>query len=138
MNKTAALLLVLALLTAPCLVMPLPVRASSKTLIVPDDYPTLSLAIQNAEAGDTVFVKRGNYHEEVININKSLSLVGEGINETILSLNPPLVETWILYNLLWVPDTAIKINANDVKIQGFTINLPKEGLGVVSGICSWR
>ena len=134
MNKTAALLLVLALLTAPCLVMPLPVRASSKTLIVPDDYPTLSLAIQNAEAGDTVFVKRGNYHEEVININKSLSLVGEGINETILSLNPPLVETWILYNLLWVPDTAIKINANDVKIQGFTINLPKEGLGVVSGI----
>ena len=134
MRKNLALLLVLVFLIASCKSPFLPVQAEPRTIVVPDDYSTLSLAIQNAGAGDTVFVKRGTYHEEAIEINKSISLIGDGINETLLSLNPPLVEVWFLRNLLWVSDTAIKINANDVKLQGFTINLPKEGLGVVSGI----
>jgi nitrous oxidase accessory protein len=133
MGKTITLLLVLLLVTSTTVGF-LPVKAESRTIVVPDDYPTLSLAIQNAGMGDTVFVKRGTYHEEAININKSISLIGESINETILSLNPPLVETWIFYNLLWVPDTAIKINANNAKLQGFTINLPDDDYGVGSGI----
>jgi nitrous oxidase accessory protein len=133
MGKTITLLLVLLLVTSTTVGF-LPVKAESRTIVVPDDYPTLSLAIQNAGMGDTVFVKRGTYHEEAININKSISLIGESINETILSLNPPLVETWIFYNLLWVPDTAITINANNAKLQGFTINLPDDDYGVGSGI----
>ena len=133
MGKSVVLLLVL-ILAASSIVTFLPVKAQARTIAVPDDYPTVSSAIQNAGVGDTVFVKRGTYQEEVININKSISLIGEDIKETILSLNPPLVETWILYNLLWVPDTAIRINANDVKIQGFTINLPNDEYGVGSGI----
>jgi nitrous oxidase accessory protein len=132
-GKIITLLLVLVLVAAPTVGF-LPVKAESRTIVVPDDYPTVSLAIQNAEAGDTVFVKRGTYHEEAININKSISLIGEGINETILSLNPPLVETWIFYNVIWVPDTAITINANNAKLQGFTINLPDDDYGVGSGI----
>ena len=132
MGKTITLLLVLVLVAAPTVGF-LPVKAESRTIVVPDDYPTVSLAIQNAEAGDTVFIKRGTYHEEAININKSISLIGEGINETILSLNPPLVETWVFYNRFWVPDTAIKINTNDVKIQGFTINQPND-YGDIGGI----
>jgi len=133
MSKTAALLLVL-ILAASSIVAFLPVKAESRTIVVPDDYPTLSLAIQTAGAGDTVFVKRGTYHEEAISINKSISLIGEGINETILSLNPPLVEVWYLRNLLWVPAAAITINANDVKLQGFIINLPSDDYGIGSGI----
>jgi nitrous oxidase accessory protein len=133
-SKSVALLLVLVFLTATYIIMPLPVQAEPRTIVVPDDYPTVSLAIQNAGAGDTVFVKRGTYHEEAININKSISLIGEGINETILSINPPLVETWIFYNVIWVPDTAITINANNAKLQGFTINLPDDDYGVGSGI----
>ena len=121
--------------TTSCLIPSLPVQAEPKTIVVPDDYPTLSLAIQNAGAGDTVFVKRGTYHEESININKPISLIGEGINETILSLNPPLVEINYFHNWIWIPDKAIKINANDVKLQGFTINLPKDNHGGIgSGI----
>jgi nitrous oxidase accessory protein len=127
-------LLLVLVLAASSIVSVLSVKAEARTIVVPDDYATISLAIENALDGDTVFVKRGTYHEEEININKSISLIGEGINETILSLNPPLVETWIFYNLLWVPDTAITINANDVKLQGFTINLPDDNYGFVSGI----
>jgi nitrous oxidase accessory protein len=134
MGKPAALLLVLVFLTASCIVAFLPVKAESRTIVVPDDYPTISLAIQNAGVGDTVFVKRGTYDEVAININKSISLIGEDVDETILSLNPPLVETWIFYNVIWVPDTTIKINANGVKLQGFTINLPNDDYGVGSGI----
>jgi nitrous oxidase accessory protein len=133
MKKISTLLLVLVLVTSSTLIL-LPVQAGSRTIVVPDDYSTISLAIQNAGAGDTVFVKRGTYHEEALNINKSISLIGEGINETILSLNPPLVETWIFYNVIWVPDTAITINANNAKLQGFTINLPNDDYGVGSGI----
>lgn len=128
------MLLILVFLTASSIATPLPVKAESKTIVVPDDYSTVSLAIQNAEAGDTVFVKRGTYHEEAININKPITLIGEGMNETVLSLKPPLVETWIFYNVIWVFDTAITINANNAKLQGFTINLPDDDYGVGSGI----
>ena len=132
MSKTVALLLVL-ILAASSIVTFLPVKAQARTIVVPDDYPTVSSAIQNAGVGDTVLVKGGTYQEEVININKSISLIGEGVGKTILSLNPPLVETWVFYNRFWVPDAAIKINANDVKIQGFTINQPND-YGVSGGI----
>jgi nitrous oxidase accessory protein len=133
MQKPITLLLVLVLGASSTIIL-LPVQAGLRAIVVPDDYSTISLAIQNAGAGDTVFVKRGTYHEEALNINKSISLIGEDVDETILSLNPPLVEIWYLYNLIWVPDTAIKINANDVKLQGFTINLPNDDYGVGSGI----
>lgn len=134
MSKSAALLLVLAFLTSSFVIIYLPVQAETKTIVVPDDYATISLAIQNAGAGDTVFVKRGTYHEETININKSISLIGEDIDETILSLNPPLVQVVHLINWIWIPATAITINANDAKLQGFTINFPDDGYGVGSGI----
>jgi nitrous oxidase accessory protein len=133
MGKSVVLVLVL-IVAASSIVTFLPVKAQARTIVVPDDYPTVSSAIQNARVGDTVFVKRGTYQDEVININKSISLIGEGVGKTTLSLNPPLVETWIFYNLLWDPDTAIKINANDVKIQGFTINQPNDNYGVIGGI----
>jgi len=129
-------LLLVLVLAASSIVSVLPVKAEARTIVVPDDFATISLAIQNAGAGDTVFVKRGTYHEEAININKSISLIGDDVDETILSLNPPLVETWIFYNVIWVPDTAITINANNAKLQGFTINLPNDDYGVGSGICA--
>lgn len=133
MSKSVTLLVVLVL-AASGIVTFLPVKGEYRTIVVPDDYPTLSLAIQNAGAGDTVFVKRGTYHEEAININKSISLIGEDIDETILSLNPPLIQTGYLLNWIWIPATAITINANDAKLQGFTINFPDDGYGVGSGI----
>jgi hypothetical protein len=41
--------------------MPLSVEAGSKTLVVPDDHPTIASAIGNATQGDTILVKKGTY-----------------------------------------------------------------------------
>ncbi len=100
--------------------------AAAKTLVVPDDYPTITAAIRNAVDGDTIFVKNGTYEERTLEINKRLSLIGEGAEFTKINLDPPL----------WVspPDAigrssswfnhSIAVDANDFKLTGFTINIP--------------
>jgi nitrous oxidase accessory protein NosD len=121
MGKRVVLLLVFFSLTASCLTMPLPVNAGSKTIVVPDDYSTISSAIGNATAGDTIFVKKGTYEEKTLEISKPLSLIGEGVNQTTINLHPPYNETWILTQSFRTYANAITINANDVKLEGFTI-----------------
>ena len=69
MGKRAALVLVLFFLSASCLITPLPVKAESRTLIVPDDYSTIQSAIKNAAAGDIVFVKKGTYNVSSVLLN---------------------------------------------------------------------
>jgi pectin methylesterase-like acyl-CoA thioesterase len=93
-RNSSALLLVLVLV-ASSIVSVLPVKAEARTLVVPDDYATISLAIENALDGDTVFVKKGTYQESTLAINKSLLLIGEDVDGTILNLDPPLVEAMI-------------------------------------------
>ena len=43
-------------------------------IIVPDQFATIQEAINNASAGDTIFVRKGTYHENII-VNKSLTLI---------------------------------------------------------------
>jgi parallel beta-helix repeat protein len=70
-----------------------PARSSPATITVPDDYPTIQAAINAAADGDTVFVKNGTYYEHVT-INKSITLVGEDSNTTIIDGNGtgPIIE----------------------------------------------
>ena len=63
MSRVLSLLLVLVLVTSSIAVV-LPVKAESRTIVVPDDYPTVSSAIASAVAGDIIFVKRGIYHKK--------------------------------------------------------------------------
>jgi len=60
-----------------------PVKSDPKTIIVPDDYPTIQEAINAANDGDTIYVKSGTYYENVV-VNKSLSLLGENKETTII------------------------------------------------------
>lgn len=133
MRKSVALLLVLVL-TASSIASVLPVKAEARTIVVPDDYATIPSAIQGASDGDTIFVKRGIYQEPTLEINKSLSIIGEDVYNTTLNLNPPLVEAFILRNWLWIPVAAITINADNVKLQGFTINIPRANYGFGGGL----
>ena len=55
----------------------------SKTLVVPDDYPTITAALTHAIQGDTIMVKAGVYNEN-IQINKTLTLEGEDNQNTII------------------------------------------------------
>jgi hypothetical protein len=56
---------------------------SARTITVPDDYSTIQGAIDAANNGDTVFVKSGYYPERLL-INKSISVIGEDRNRTII------------------------------------------------------
>ena len=82
------------------------VKAQPRTIVVPDDYTSIQEAINNADEGDTVFVKSGIYYQTAI-INKSLSLVGENREITIIDGNGN--------------KTRIYIERDNVTITGFTI-----------------
>ena len=83
------------------------VKAQTRTIIVPDDFPTIQAAVNNASARDTVLVKAGTYYETLI-ISKSISLIGAGQEATFINANK-------------TTNNIIDINASAVTIQGFTI-----------------
>ena len=103
MNKTFTMLVVLFFVAASCRVMPLSVKAESKTIVVPDDYPTIQAAIDNATDGDTIFVKKGVYVENPV-VNKSISLVGEDRDSTVIDVT-----------------AGLKVERDEVTITGLTI-----------------
>lgn len=83
-------------------------------LIVPDEYQTIQAAIDNASAGDTIFVKPGTYYGNIsyygITIDKPITLIGQNSQNTIIE------GTNYRY-----ADSVIEITANNVTISGFTI-----------------
>ncbi len=107
-SKKVAVVLILISLTAASIVAPKPVSASSKTITVPDDYATVQAAVDSANDGDTVFVKKGIYHEN-LKINKSLSLVGEDRDATIIDGNSSESSR-----------TPVTITHDNVTVAGFT------------------
>lgn len=88
----------------------------NKTLYVggdgPNNYTTIQEAINDAEDGYTIFVYNGIYYENVI-INKSINLIGQDKNKTIIDGNEK--------------GDVVSIIKDNVRIQGFTIrNSEKE------------
>src|SRR4030042_7035615 len=49
----------------------------------PADFSTIQEAINAADDGDTVFVRNGTYYEHIV-INKTISLIGENPEDTII------------------------------------------------------
>jgi nitrous oxidase accessory protein len=121
MSKTPALLLALVCLTALCLVMPQPAKADATTIVVPDDYSRVQEAIDAANDGDTILVKKGICEEKTLEISKTLSLIGENANETTINLHPPYNVTTIFTQTFTDYANPITIKANNVEISGFTI-----------------
>lgn len=81
-ETTTAFALFLILSFILIIVPEIEVVAESTTIVVPDDYPTITAAIRNAVDGDIVFVKNGTYEERTLETNKRLSLIGEGAEFT--------------------------------------------------------
>ena len=57
--------------------------ARATAIIVPTDFSTIQAAVNNAAPGDTIFVSEGVYYENVV-VNKSICLIGENKNTTII------------------------------------------------------
>ena len=51
--------------------------------IVPDNYLTIQSAINGVNSGDSILVRRGTYHENVV-VNKTVALFGEDRNNTVI------------------------------------------------------
>ena len=93
-----------------------PARSSPATIIVPDDYPTIQAAIDNASAGDTIFVRAGTYNCN-IQIDKTLTLKGESNQNTTLRLQRGGLGAE--YGLV-----GLHVTASNVTISGFQLISP--------------
>lgn len=136
MSTNALLLLILVFLTASCVIMPLPVNASSRTIVVPDDYPTITSAIGNATAGDTILVREGTYEapiNQTLTIEKNLSIIGENAEKTLIKLYPAYNVSRILTAALFSYSDAITIKADNVRISNLTMHIVAPG-GYITAI----
>jgi nitrous oxidase accessory protein len=97
------------------------VNASSKTITVPTNYPTIAEAIGNATDGETILVKSGTYTEQTIEINKSLTIMPQNNNEVTINFHPPQIPENIFGQTIMVYANPISIEASYVKLSGFTI-----------------
>jgi hypothetical protein len=129
MRKLVGYLLVLLTISSIISFEPTMVRAESKTIVVPDDFPTISLAIANASNGDNIFVKNGTYREK-LTINKSISIIGENAQATTIILqskmhkSEPSPEYRLVseyYHPAYWYDEALTVKVDNFKLMGFTI-----------------
>jgi nitrous oxidase accessory protein len=105
-----------------------------KTIVVPDQFATITQAIAQAAAGDTIQVKTGTYQEN-LNINKPLTLQGQEPQTTIIIGEG---------NLDRGAQPVIQVTTNNVKISGFTIesqnystsNLYASGISIQGDQCT--
>jgi parallel beta-helix repeat protein len=134
-TKSVTLLLVLVFLTASCLIVPLPVKAGSRMIVVPDDYSTITAAIGNSTNGDTILVRSGTYEGPInitIVIDKSISIIGQNPQNTIIKLCPAYNVTWILYDPFYSTTDGITITAGSCVLQDLTIQMANPAGGSIT------
>lgn len=91
--------------------------SDSKVISVPTDFLRIQDAINNATVGDTIFVRSGTYNEDIA-LNKSVSLIGESRDSTVInSVDAQYV---------------ISILASDATVCSFTVtNIFPQGDGII-------
>jgi parallel beta-helix repeat protein len=93
-----------------------PVKAEPRTWTVDDDGPadfhTIQEAINAVSAEDTIYVKAGTYYENVV-VNKTVSLIGESKDNTIIDGDGIDV---------------VRIEADNVSVSNFTIQNGGNGI----------
>jgi len=83
------------------------VVAHPAEIVVPDDYAGIQDAINNANDGDTIYVRAGVYYEHVSIDKNGLRLIGENRSTTIIDGNGT--------------GSPVYITANSVTVTGFKI-----------------
>ena len=92
--------------------------ASAKTIYVPTDYSTIQTAVKAAKSGDTIYVYNGTYLEKNIALDKSIRLIGESKDTTIIDGGGK--------------GDVIYVVSNYCEVSGFTVrNSGSEDTGII-------
>ncbi len=97
---------------------------AASTIVVPRDFPTIQAAVDAAAPGDTIRVQSGTYTEQVV-IAKDLTLVGQGVGQTVVQAPPVLIPyAFVVFN--HAPAVAVirVTDGADVTISGLTVTGP--------------
>jgi parallel beta-helix repeat protein len=86
------------------------------SIVVPDDYENISLAVANAKSGDVIFVRSGVYKGS-ITVDKPVTLQGENKETTIVEG-------------LSGGDPAFLVKSDNVTITGFKTRTTTQDMGV--------
>ncbi len=112
--KTSKIMIFIALISLFLLSSNVLSEENSNTLYVDDggtqEYTSIQDAVDNASDGDTVFVYNGIYEEGSFFINKSINLIGEDKENTIIQGTLAQEQSYI-----------VNIISDDVVLSGFTI-----------------
>jgi len=124
MNRktVSGIMLILILISALTLAFSIqPVKGQPKTWTVDDDGPadfhTIQEAINAANPGDTIYARVGTYYENLV-VNKSLALLGENKNTTVI--------VGVVHSPAW--ESAISVRADDVRIANLTVTNGGHGI----------
>jgi nitrous oxidase accessory protein NosD len=125
MGKTVALLLVVIFLVTIGVPNAPSTKAVSRKFIV-TNVNQLMDAMNDAANGEVIMVKSGTYEtpqDQTIKITKSISLIGEDADNTIINLHPAwgAILGWHVTPVYGFND-ALVIQASDVEILGLTIS----------------
>ena len=88
--------------------------AHAAVIVVPDNQPTIQLAVDAAAAGDIVRVSAGTYSEDIVILTPLFMFAEDGPASTTIA-------------------GRITIGAANVTVRGFTITNPLDNFGVVVG-----
>jgi len=89
-----------------------------RIIIVPDDYPTIQKAVNISCPGDTIYVKAGNY-SETVNVNKTLKIIGEDWENTIVQGGFRIVAD----NVLLTNFTITASGQNAIEVYGYNVTI---------------
>ncbi|MBU4246701.1 MAG: hypothetical protein KKE71_06665, partial [Nanoarchaeota archaeon] len=95
------------------------------------DYTTIQAAIDNSTSGDIIFISNGTYYER-LNINKSISLIGESSTGVIIDGDYSIYETLSPIHDYWSGCSVLIIQSdvddfNGYNISNLTLNITLRG-----------
>jgi parallel beta-helix repeat protein len=120
-KSSAVLLIALVIAASVFTIVILRTYVLPRAITVPDNYQTIQGAINNANTGDTVYVRSGTFQVGELTIGKSIFLTGESPQKTIIQGQKyPFA------------GATIKVGAPDVTISGFTIRNCETAISVAN------
>ncbi len=113
MRRKAVFLVILLISITLIFQVKIPTTKAAVTITVPDNYPTIQGALNQAQSGDTIFIKSGTYTENIVFPAPLTNIIIKGENEYSTILNGAFSYDYSGYG------SSINIQIQDLTITGF-------------------